>query len=330
MTTNDHPWVSALCRNVPSIRDEGSPAACGSGAPGVRGGRPFCVAVAERPGYRPAVDQDHPLLRHVLPDLIAELIALLEAEGERELAVCAWDLRFFGECGCNDDFCQSIRTADHPQGQPYGAGHRCVPLVPAKGMLNLDVVHGRIMYVEILDRPPLLRRQAGRCQPVCPQVPVMRQRREPGSMFSVVLRDRLTVSDVVSELQAALDEALSPSWARRARAGRDLASFADVPAAAEALVGLLLDAANTAVTRQTAETLAQVGTVGVIRLIALEVAGADDSHADWMQTGAHDALAGRESAPDLAAVCEQLARDPDAAVRRGAADILAWTQDPAR
>jgi hypothetical protein len=106
------------------------------------------------------VDHVRPLLRHVFPDLVAELVALLEAEGEGELALCAWDLRFFGECGCRDDFCQSIRTADHPQGQPYGDGHRTVVLMPDRGMLNLDVAHGRIMYIEILDRPPLVRRQA--------------------------------------------------------------------------------------------------------------------------------------------------------------------------
>jgi hypothetical protein len=106
------------------------------------------------------VDHDRPLLRLVFPDLVAELIALLEVEGECELALCAWDLRLFGECGCRDDFCQSLRTADHPEGQPYGEGHRCLPLVPSSGMVNLDVVHGRIVYVEILDRPPLVRRRA--------------------------------------------------------------------------------------------------------------------------------------------------------------------------
>ncbi|MFE7466043.1 hypothetical protein ACFU6R_18310 [Streptomyces sp. NPDC057499] len=106
------------------------------------------------------MEQDHPLVRDVFPDLIAELTALLENEGERELALCAWDLRLVDECGCGDDFCQSIRTADHPQGQPYGAGHRCVPLLPSKGMLILDVVDGRIMYIEILDRPPMHRQGA--------------------------------------------------------------------------------------------------------------------------------------------------------------------------
>lgn len=101
------------------------------------------------------MEQDHPLIRDVFPGLIAELTALLEEEGERELAFCAWDLRLVEECGCGDDFCQSIRTADHPQGQPYGPGHRCVPLSPSKGMLILDIVDGRIMYIEILDRPPM-------------------------------------------------------------------------------------------------------------------------------------------------------------------------------
>ncbi|MEU1165130.1 hypothetical protein ABZ372_33290 [Streptomyces sp. NPDC005921] len=103
------------------------------------------------------MEQDHPLVRNVFPDLITELTALLEDEGERELAICAWDLRLVDECGCGDDFCQSIQTADHPQGQPYGPGHRCVPLSPSKGMLILDIVDARIMYIEILDRPPMHR-----------------------------------------------------------------------------------------------------------------------------------------------------------------------------
>ncbi|MFI1291229.1 HEAT repeat domain-containing protein [Streptomyces sp. NPDC020792] len=132
---------------------------------------------------------------------------------------------------------------------------------------------------------------------------------------------------MMSGLVAALAEASSPSWSQRVRAGRDLASFADVPEAAEALVGLLLDVEDTAVTRQTAEALARVGTVAAIRLIALAVAEADDSQVDWMQTGVHDALVGPDGVPDVAAVCGQLARDSEEAVRRGAAEISAWTDD---
>ncbi|QKW05022.1 hypothetical protein HUT18_00295 [Streptomyces sp. NA04227] len=106
------------------------------------------------------MEQDHPLLREMFPELVAELADLLEAEGERELALTVRDVRLFGLCECGDEFCQSVRTADHPPGQPFGQGHRCVPLLPAKGMLALDVVHERIMYIEILDRPLMIRRDA--------------------------------------------------------------------------------------------------------------------------------------------------------------------------
>ncbi|WP_158689471.1 HEAT repeat domain-containing protein [Streptomyces viridosporus] len=132
---------------------------------------------------------------------------------------------------------------------------------------------------------------------------------------------------MTSGWEAALAEASSPSWSQRVRAGRDLASFADVPEAAEALTGLLLDGEDTAVTRQTAEALARVGTVAAVRLIALAVAAADDNQANWLQTGVHDALVGPDDAPDVAAVCGQLARDPEEAVRRGAVEISAWADD---
>ncbi|MCZ7459040.1 hypothetical protein [Streptomyces sp. WMMC940] len=104
------------------------------------------------------MEQDHPLVRDVFPEFVAELITLLENEGERELAIRAWDLRLVDECRCDDGFCQSFLTEARPRGQPYGAGHRCVPLMPSRGMLCLDVVDGRILYVEVLDRPPMQRR----------------------------------------------------------------------------------------------------------------------------------------------------------------------------
>ncbi|MFF3504329.1 hypothetical protein [Streptomyces sp. NPDC003247] len=127
--------------------------------------------------------------------------------------------------------------------------------------------------------------------------------------------------------RAALAEAASPSWSRRARAGRDLAASADVPEAAEALARLLLDAEDTAVTRHTARALARVGTAPALRIVALAVAAADDNQADWMRTGVQDALAGPDGVPGLATVCARLAGEPEEAVRRGAAEILAWTDD---
>ncbi|MDX6739799.1 hypothetical protein [Actinocorallia sp. A-T 12471] len=99
--------------------------------------------------------EDHPLIRDVLPELAAELVELLEAEGEHTLAALVPELRLVGRCDCGDDFCQSLRTAPHPTGLPYGPGHRCVSLDPAEGMLVLDVVNGRIVYVEVLYRDRL-------------------------------------------------------------------------------------------------------------------------------------------------------------------------------
>ncbi len=96
------------------------------------------------------------------------------------------------------------------------------------------------------------------------------------------------------------------------------------------LVGLLLDVEDTAVTRQTAEALARVGTVAAVRLIALAVAEADDNQADWMQTGVHDAIVGAGGAPNVAAACANLARDQEDAVRRAAAGISAWADGTRR
>lgn len=92
-------------------------------------------------------------------------------------------------------------------------------------------------------------------------------------------------------------------------------------------MALLLDVEDTAVTRQTTEALARVGTVTAIRLIALAVAVAQDNQADWLHTGVHDALMGPGEAPDAAAACGKLARDEEEAVRRGAAAISAWVED---
>ena len=131
--------------------------------------------------------------------------------------------------------------------------------------------------------------------------------------------------EMMGRLEAALAEAASPRWTQRIRAGRDLASFTDVPDAAETLVGLLLDVEDTAVTRQTAAALARVGTAGAMRLIAFAVAEADDNQADWLQAGVYDALVGPDGVPDVAAACGKLALDPEEAVRRGAAEISAWT-----
>ncbi|MFJ9696015.1 hypothetical protein [Kitasatospora sp. NPDC101183] len=97
----------------------------------------------------------HPLVREVFPDLAAELTGLLLAEGEPALALTVADLRLVARCDCGDDFCQSFKTAPTRDGEPYGPGHRCLPLLPSRGMLVLDLVDGAIVHVEVLDRPPM-------------------------------------------------------------------------------------------------------------------------------------------------------------------------------
>jgi hypothetical protein len=48
--------------------------------------------------------------------------------------------------------------ASIPKPAPRGltaTGHRCVLFFLRRAMVNLDVVNGRIIYVEVIDRPPL-------------------------------------------------------------------------------------------------------------------------------------------------------------------------------
>ncbi|MFF7457134.1 hypothetical protein [Kitasatospora sp. NPDC008115] len=108
------------------------------------------------------MEEKHPFVRDIFPDLVAELAALLEDEGEHGLAVHVRDIRLVAECGCGDDFCQSLRTGHHLPERPFGEGHRCVELSPSTGMLVLDVVDERIAYIEVLGRPPMPRRGAER------------------------------------------------------------------------------------------------------------------------------------------------------------------------
>jgi hypothetical protein len=111
-------------------------------------------------GRGPDAKAEPPFLREVYPDLCTELIELLNVDGHTDLGICAYDLRIVAPCSCGDDFCQSFYTAPPPNGA-YGPGHRNVPLFPKLGMLILDVVHGRIMFVEVLDRPPLRDQRVG-------------------------------------------------------------------------------------------------------------------------------------------------------------------------
>jgi hypothetical protein len=83
------------------------------------------------------------------------LLSRFREAGEDGLVSQVDSLRVLRECGCGDDFCQSFYTQPPPVGA-YGPGHRNVCLSPHRpGMLVLDVVDDLIMFVEVIDRPPL-------------------------------------------------------------------------------------------------------------------------------------------------------------------------------
>jgi hypothetical protein len=93
------------------------------------------------------------LLTEALPKLTEELQKLLEAK-KPELAVQVPALKIVQSCGCGDDFCASFYTQPKPKGA-YGPGHYNLLLVPADGMLILDVVDSVISFVEVLYRPEI-------------------------------------------------------------------------------------------------------------------------------------------------------------------------------
>ncbi|MEQ6900980.1 hypothetical protein [Nocardioides sp. YIM 152588] len=98
---------------------------------------------------------DHRRLSDRWPVLAGELRDALTAAREPALASQVDDLVVVQSCGCGDDFCQSFYTAPRPRG-PWGPGHRNLELAaPWRGLLILDVLDDRIVYVEVLDRHPV-------------------------------------------------------------------------------------------------------------------------------------------------------------------------------
>jgi hypothetical protein len=102
---------------------------------------------------KPMVAQ-RPLLIEFLPEIAEEVRQLLKIIERTDLLPSLDAARFVSPCRCGDDFCSSIYTAIKPSG-PWGPNHETVPLGADKGMINLDIVEGKIVYVEILDRPDI-------------------------------------------------------------------------------------------------------------------------------------------------------------------------------
>jgi hypothetical protein len=66
-------------------------------------------------------------------------------------------LQLVERCRCGDDFCATFYTAAKPNGS-YGPGHQSVELPAEKGMIILDLVHGRVHCVEVLSRDEIRQR----------------------------------------------------------------------------------------------------------------------------------------------------------------------------
>ena len=96
------------------------------------------------------------------PRLARQVRDALVRDGEGGLASQIDELRVLRMCDCGDDFCQSFYTEMPPAGGYPSDRHR--NWYPADddegdlgwaGHLILDVVDERIVYVEVLYRPPL-------------------------------------------------------------------------------------------------------------------------------------------------------------------------------
>lgn len=87
----------------------------------------------------------------VLPEFAAEIAEVLRLEDGADLAGQLRGLSITAVCGCGDDYCASFYTGPRPDG-PWGPQHTNVTPETATGMVILDVVDGRIRYVEVLHR----------------------------------------------------------------------------------------------------------------------------------------------------------------------------------
>jgi hypothetical protein len=92
-----------------------------------------------------------PLLKELLPELADDLIAQFERDGEHQLAAQVSSLPIIDRCRCGDDFCATFYTAPKPK-DAWGVGHETIPLDAEDGYLNVDVVEGKIVSIEVLYR----------------------------------------------------------------------------------------------------------------------------------------------------------------------------------
>lgn len=89
-----------------------------------------------------------PLISDILPDLVEEIVYLLQGTGAEALEQQLRALRIESICDCSDPDCASFATAGEVKVE------RVVELQPLEGYLILDLnAAAEICFIEILGRP---------------------------------------------------------------------------------------------------------------------------------------------------------------------------------
>lgn len=93
--------------------------------------------------------REKPLLSSFWPAVALELEEGLKKLSKAELAKQIEDLRIESVCSCRERFCQSIFI----ESSPFGG---VIPTTLEVGTMQVDVVAGRICFIEILDHDELI------------------------------------------------------------------------------------------------------------------------------------------------------------------------------
>jgi hypothetical protein len=89
-----------------------------------------------------------PLISEVLPDLLEEMVFLLQGTGAEPLEQQLRTLRIESICDCGDDNCASFATATEVKVSEV------VELNPSEGFLIIDLNQAQqICFIEVLGRP---------------------------------------------------------------------------------------------------------------------------------------------------------------------------------
>ena len=96
----------------------------------------------------------HPTLGDAMPDFAANLASILRDQERDDLANQVPTLQIIDRCDCGEPDCATFYTAPRSLGA-WGGSHQNLVL-PVQGWdLILDLLEGRIVCIEILDRPDL-------------------------------------------------------------------------------------------------------------------------------------------------------------------------------